>query len=162
MTEITREGLIREIREIVASESGRHLQHSWISNRFYLPQRQAWDIGQVRAYAHQPLPAAASDPDRPVCGTTACVAGWAAILVAPEGSFLRAWSESIEFPDGTVQSVEGYARGVLELSAAQSDWLFYGARSRPEILRALDALLEDPAADFELLSDRFQPEEETL
>lgn len=73
------------------------------------------------------------------CGTTACVAGWVAILTAPWGSYITD-SGSVVWPDGSLHSIELAGQGGLGLGYDAAHWLFAGDRERAEVLTALDRL----------------------
>jgi hypothetical protein len=73
------------------------------------------------------------------CQTTACVAGWAAILTAPPTAAPHATHNTI-FDldiDGTAAEIKTLARDALGLSDAEAEWLFDGVRNRAEVLGAL-------------------------
>ena len=77
--------------------------------------------------------------ESPVCGTTACVAGWAAAFASPKGT--KVWAGgSLEFPDGGGVDVMDVARCALGLSQADAGWLFDGIRTKDEVLEALDGI----------------------
>ena len=75
------------------------------------------------------------------CGTTACVAGWAAILTAPTGYRIDSFSQRIISPgDDTGETAETIGRRVLYLSNSEADWLFDSSRNEDEVLDALDMI----------------------
>lgn len=75
------------------------------------------------------------------CGTTACVAGWAAILTAPKGYRIDAISDRIVPPGGEMgETAETIGTRVLDLSRSEADWLFSSSRDEDEVLRALDMI----------------------
>lgn len=85
---------------------------------------------------------------RTECGTTYCIAGWAAALSGKEMFWEpgRDWPLEASYlakPDGGQGvSVDRYARGVLGLDQDEADFLFSGARPESEALAYLDELIE--------------------
>jgi hypothetical protein len=143
----TREEILRTVRRIIEENPQRHRQHEWIGNRFTLGGCACGTAGEAARYALLPLPLAPEDTLTPVCGTTGCLAGWAAILAAPPGTKLDG-NGSLSFPPGYDHYWEDdhastYTQKVLRLDNRQAAWLFAGHRSREEILNGIDLLLED-------------------
>jgi hypothetical protein len=64
------------------------------------------------------------------CGTTACFAGWAALL---SGLELDRFSGDAILPDGLTRDIELTARDLLNLTPPQSDELFYAAQHIDEV-----------------------------
>lgn len=75
------------------------------------------------------------------CGSTACVAGWAAILTSPPGTVIED-SCNLLLPGAAYRTtLERQGADALGLGIGyKSDWLFSGARSKAEVLAALDAI----------------------
>lgn len=71
------------------------------------------------------------------CGTTACVAGHAAFMWAPEGTkFFRehlALPQGMSLEDRTLFRYSEYARRVLGLTIAEGDYLFDECRTIEEV-----------------------------
>lgn len=80
------------------------------------------------------------------CGTTACVAGHIALEVGgkPHGPF----GAYVTFGNGA-EAVRRIAAAALGQSRENSQWLFYGGRTEPEVRWALQQIIEhgtfDPA-----------------
>jgi len=79
------------------------------------------------------------------CGTTACVAGWTAVVSSPANAKLNGSRitvpSSADFPS-VDRYIESYAQGKLQLTSTQSHWLFYAQRSKEQVLWALDKIAE--------------------
>lgn len=83
------------------------------------------------------------------CLTTACVAGWACTLSGDRMAVLREYvdgrlvyvAQEAADTNGKFHSIGSRARGLLGLSVADASYLFYGARSREEVLDMLDWLI---------------------
>lgn len=83
------------------------------------------------------------------CGTTACVAGWAATLAGAkflfssdsidEGAY---HASEVETVDGRVQTVSEHAQKVLGLSYDEASILFDGDLERGEVLDLLKRLVK--------------------
>lgn len=90
--------------------------------------------------------------ENPTCGTTACVAGWAAIKTAPRGA--KVTCAAVIFPDGTTHAAEELGRVALGLDYAEANWLFGSGRSKNEVLRALAAIRDgEPFVIYEFAED---------
>lgn len=78
----------------------------------------------------------AADLIKHKCGSTACVAGWAAALAHPRGRFTGASTISL----GLMGSHDIYDAGsrYLKLAKVQADWLFSSFRDDYEVLWALE------------------------
>lgn len=147
----TRRELLTAVRDLVRDNPERHDQGHWIANRFTsgysLPRVR---LERLRPYALAPIPEVPLDGSSPVCGTKACVAGWAVILGENPVALVRD-DEYIWLPGGA-RSIQDRARELLSLTGRQASWLFSACRSREEVLKGLDALIADPSADLEDLS----------
>ena len=76
------------------------------------------------------------------CGTTACIAGWASILTAPEGSVIYHDSGLVRPPGGILLYPQDVATPALGLSAWQAEWLFRASRTLDQVTAALEAIAE--------------------
>jgi hypothetical protein len=143
--------LMRRVAEVIRNNPERHSQTVWIEAHIvpFAPTFfQAARAEEIAPYALRPLPEKPEDPDRPVCMTTACVAGWAAVLGAPPGTVFR--NLSVTPPGGTRPTfIWNYARNLLGLTESQADWLFAPYRSREQILAALDYLPDHPEVNLQ-------------
>lgn len=86
------------------------------------------------------------------CGTTGCVAGWAAILTAPKGSVIDPVSDRIinlNILGDRGQYADTLGREALALSDGQADYLFDGDRSKGEVLTVLDAIAAGESWNFD-------------
>ena len=131
-------------RKVIKKNKGRHEQEHWIG----LPEFYAdWQpVETVAVYARQPVPAMPEDPANPVCMTTACVAGWAAVLGSPPGTKIRRIGGSdarlmIPGQDGE-PDLRAAAIELLDIDPGQAEWLFNGSRTRKQVLKALKWLPE--------------------
>jgi len=75
-----------------------------------------------------------------VCGTTACVAGHAAVLTLPKNAAYDWNCEGITMPDGTTRYLHNYAAEVMGLSKTEADWLFGANRKVKDVINALELL----------------------
>ncbi len=92
------------------------------------------------------------------CGTTGCVAGWAAILTAPPGAFIEDGS-NIETAQGErIGSANYLGAQALGLDQDLADYLFHAGRTRAEVLAALDAIAE--TGTFEIPGDEDSQDDE--
>jgi hypothetical protein len=77
------------------------------------------------------------------CGSTGCVAGWAAVLTAPQGATVFGYREALYTASGDyLGAVMTLGREALGIGAAQAEYLFHGRRGQEEVLTALDAIAE--------------------
>lgn len=121
---------------------------------------------------------------RPECGTTACVAGWTAILHQRGNELVDAvgrtgkqqWealpadqkkyrdpgvSTPCVRPVGTGRALmlDSYAAEALGLDSDQAAFLFYVDRTQTEVLGCIDALIEDPQVELDVLCGYRDPED---
>lgn len=81
--------------------------------------------------------------DGEACGTTGCVAGWAAVLAAPPGAVL---DEALIISGDDYQRIDHAAARALGipwpdgLDYNQTIWLFEGERTRDQVLAELDRI----------------------
>jgi hypothetical protein len=137
-----RKELIRAVRRVIRDNPSRHDQTRLITNVF-----DSWGelegedvpLADLRKYASIPVPSVPEDPAHPLCGTTACVAGWTVILGSEKTIRLEGWTDTLSGgADIWVKASE-----MLKLTEDQANYLFAGGRSREEVLDMLDGLLED-------------------
>jgi hypothetical protein len=121
----------------IVRETDRWAQSSWFSSTWF---------GNVPmlAEAFSPAPTfsvetARKDLKANACGSTCCIAGWAAILSAPAGTRVD-YSDNVIAPDGARAYADYYARSALGLDANKAGYLFNGNRTREEVLDVLDAM----------------------
>jgi hypothetical protein len=126
-----------KVRDVIRDHPERHDQSLWFSS-----SACGADPADVALWADRPVPHVAVNPDAPVCQTTACVAGWAAIMAAPKGSRLDRAGVILIY--GEYHEIGRVATDALELYLTDAGWLFAGDRSRDEVVAALDILADDP------------------
>lgn len=127
-TTITPAQLAGEIYDIIEELESLWEQGAWFSSSTkYLSETESLDI----AFWLEEL-------ENPTCGTTACVAGWAAIKTAPPGTKVN--NAFVIYPDGVKRTADNVGAEVLGLAYYDADWLFDSGRSRAEVLRALAAI----------------------
>src|SRR6266567_3851879 len=135
--------LMAKVRKVVADNPERHDQSVWISNVFNLYGASMATAGEARAWAFQDVPDEPMDDDRPVCGTTGCVAGWVVILSAPKSAKLGPYMITTARGE---YSIGAYAARKLGLKGDQQRYLFTSSRTRDEVLAALAYLPDHPRA----------------
>ena len=77
------------------------------------------------------------------CGSTCCVAGWAAILSAPAGTAINNLTTrtTVVFPDhDSSPGIASIAQKALSLNDKQASWLFNGCRTREQVLITLEKI----------------------
>lgn len=80
------------------------------------------------------------------CGTAGCIAGWAALLLAPNGT--KVDGEWLTLPDGRESRIEYWAQERLELSTFYADELFEGSNTHEDVMRIVaDIITEVEAAE---------------
>lgn len=93
---------------------------------------------------------------RPNCGTSFCVAGWAAQATggwwASESTLIAEDEEPLVGP--CVTHVEDRARRLLQLTEEQAEWLFHSTRQLCEIAEFAEAYAVDPDVDVSRLNLR--------
>jgi hypothetical protein len=122
----------RRVAEIIRSRPDEHDQSSWFNSddRVVVPVAEILTGG---------------------CGTTCCVAGWAAAVAAPEGSrFTDDDGDCVIYPDGSRESIENAGIRALgfDLLWPFVPGLFLPTRTRDEVLAELDRIAGggDPGA----------------
>jgi hypothetical protein len=152
--------LMAKVRAIIEQHPSRHRQASWVANAFDITMFRSTDprpIEDLTGLAVTDMPDTPANREDPICGTTACVAGWAAILAAPKGALLNTFDIVIpgEIVDGKQTylhgSISAYAQDRLGLTDSQATWLFSGYRKREEILNALAWLPDHQDATYDAL-----------
>ena len=89
------------------------------------------------------------------CRTTACVAGWAAILTAREE--WRLDCVGLFAPDGRrVRRYYEFGRDALGITNDQAEWLFNAERAQEEILWGLKWLRDHPDANERDLDSEYE------
>ncbi|MBB3752434.1 hypothetical protein FHT44_004946 [Mycolicibacterium sp. BK634] len=122
---------LRAVRDLIKKSPEKHAQDSWAAieaDQIVFPE------GGVAKVS---------------CGTTACVAGWAATLAGAkflieeddleDGVY---YAEKVEGLDGQTYWVDSYARNVLGLKPSEAGLLFNGDLERKEVLKLLKRLIE--------------------
>jgi hypothetical protein len=153
--------LMAKVRAIIEQHPSRHRQSSWVANVFnpsIYATTKPLTTEALAGVAGTDMPAEAANPENPICGTTACVAGWAAILAAPKGATIINMFD-IAIPAGKItgrmvydyRSIPIYAQEKLGLTDIQAAWLFSGYRKRQEILAAMAWLPDHQDASREAL-----------
>ena len=138
--------LLIQVRDVILNNPERHNQGSWITNEFsyHVPRVE---LGILRRFAAKLLPEVPEDEDDPICGTQACVAGWAVIL--GDDPTARIFdTTAVTETDGTKVEFGYRARDLLGLDSIQAHWLFAADRTRDEVLDALNALIDNPATNL--------------
>jgi len=141
---VNRTELIKAIAAVIR-ETGRLDQAEFITNPFGWGELYDTDVPaeELRKYAFTPIPYTAENPDRPYCGTMACVAGWAVILGSGKGRKIALSSlYSGSMSDGV--PIWDRAKKLMKISEDQASYLFTEDRTREEVLEMLDALVDDP------------------
>lgn len=149
--------LMIAVRRILVENPERHDQGVWVGNYYLTPDElsdngdRLLPVDEIRPYAMQPIAMQPEEPNAPwpVCGSTGCVAGWAAVLAAPPGSFIRGWR--IVLPGGAEFPLDKWAASRMGISSWQAAYLFNPNRGRERLIRLLDALIEDPGTELELV-----------
>jgi hypothetical protein len=90
-----------------------------------------------------------ADREDPGCGTTLCLAGWDTFLHAPAGSVIDVLSTAVMLPGGSRSRIREYARDGMRISDEQAEALFVATTDPADIKAMIDALEENPTADFE-------------
>lgn len=90
-------------------------------------------------------------------GLVTGVAGWVAIVTAPDKAELDMTGDSCDtpdtfmFPGGVRRHIHDLARSALHLSQPKANWLFDTGRTRSELVAAMESLAAGlPAADREI------------
>jgi hypothetical protein len=126
--------LMEEIRQQIMMYPGNHSQLSWAGGESLsrkVPVSKLLDLG-----------------NHP-CGTTVCVAGWAAILTAPKKAYVYdnyLWVGRKQYAIGDI------AQKAMGLTSAQANWLFNPYRGQDAVLWALKWLPDHQDADAADLS----------
>lgn len=135
--ELTAAELAGAVLDVIAAVGGALLdQGAW----FRLPgtDDEEWeDTGD--AYPAREWLDAMAAPGARNCGTTACGAGWTAVLAAPDGTVIEGGFR-LRFPDGTCLSVKEYATRRLDLHWREAAYLFEAPRSRDEVIAGYTAI----------------------
>lgn len=126
------EDVAAEVAAIIRLQPERHNQKYWLDT---VPGRPDDDPP-----AQLEVQAVAAALYGQTCGSTACVAGWTAILVSLDGTVITE-DGYLRPPGGLgVQRIPEVARKALGIGPYDSDWLFHPDRTRGQVLAALDSL----------------------
>ena len=121
------------VAQIIRSRPERWDQASWVNtNESELPD--VFDVTDTL-------------DDLDGCGTTCCVAGWAAFVAAPPGTRYDAVEAWLILPDGSQHIIQQYAADALGLDEGD-DWddangmfaLFLSRNSSEQVLAELDRI----------------------
>ena len=139
--------LLTEIRDLIRDHPERHDQNHWVDNIF--SSHVGGNVADLVKFADQDIPESPVNPDNPVCGTTACVAGWAAIFGSPMGTEIRNGGALYGSDGHYAGTAQDRAENLLNLDGDQASYLFAAERTRDEVLTALDRLIDDPSAEIQ-------------
>jgi hypothetical protein len=142
--------LLVMIRDLFRRHPDRHKQNSWVDSEFGFSEGDTRRILRLLS-RRKSIPETQVSPDG-LCGTRGCVAGWADIFGSPPGTRIELQFNGyalLVYPDRSREGVDQAAQRLLALSGDQADWLFEADRTHEEVLAALDALIDDPAADLD-------------
>jgi hypothetical protein len=142
----TRVQLLSDVVDILEYNPERHDQRHWVTGEFGTNGIYGATVDVLRRFADQPMPDEPVDEAAPVCGTQGCIAGWLAIKGSPPGTVIASDGNLILPGAGYITTISAQAAHVAQLDANQSAWLFNGDRERPELIDALNQLIEDPDA----------------
>lgn len=131
--------LMERVRQLIQMRPELHAQETWGRTPSNTP------AGAISARAEK----------GEFCGTTACVAGWAAILGAPENALIHDSAVTI---GGQEFGVSIYAAQLLGLSWDQQTWLFTAAATRERVLWTLKWLPDHPDAGTDELGQAWREE----
>lgn len=144
--------LLRDVRRVIAQHPSRHDQTTYVrvGGKYQMPL--AASVRELRPYAYTDVPQMPEDRHRPLCKTTACVAGWAVILGG---------DPDLTLGDASLRPSFMFIRGaeLLGISNPCASWLFCAERSREAVLWGLDWLAGHPGA---IMRDLQRALEETL
>lgn len=91
-----------------------------------------------------------SDEHGTLCGSKACIAGWAALLNGWKLVYNRyGEANSDVVRDGIVKHISTAGQNELELTSPQADYMFHGDRDLDEIKELGKALANNPDLDPE-------------
>lgn len=90
------------------------------------------------------------------CNTAACVAGWAALLAAPQGSSLL--NGDIITQTKRVYNICDYATDALGIDSYIAYWLFMASNTHEQVLWALKWLPDHQDATVDDLADAWEEE----
>jgi hypothetical protein len=149
--------LLTEVRDVIRDNPSRHNQRHYIGSTIDME----FNLQDARQFAHEPLPDEPMDELKPVCMTTACVAGWMIILGSDTKTVVHlintynglSTTEIIEYDESEITECLSYGsleHRAIELSGLPTDVtsiLFYEDRTRDEVLDILDYLIEHPDED---------------
>ena len=157
--------VITRVARLIRDHPDRYNQRTWFSSAFLpgwydrygaagmyplQPRTSYVPVADLAQFGDQPVPDEPADPGRPLCGTTACVAGWAVILAGDPEISLQFDGGAFRAPGSFFPAdIASYARQLMGLGEDQAEWLFDADRTTGQVLWALDALLADPGTNLE-------------
>jgi hypothetical protein len=116
--------------QIITANQDRHDQYAWMSSSFFTADTETVPAGVMRERAGE------------WCGTTACVAGWAAVIAAPDEAVIEFdsyYGLNVIVGEESMR-IDDFARKALGLTGWQADYLFASYRETPDVIKALDAI----------------------
>lgn len=141
-TQYTPAELAEEIAEIVRTKDLLWNQGSYFNGVRTLPG--VLTVTELRELIGDP-----EDDAKTACGSTACIAGWAAVLTSPPGAVVtdgggiyipaKPGDDPFAFESDRRTAFDA-GREALDISYDDAGWLFSGYREKDEVLEALDAI----------------------
>lgn len=110
--------------KLITRDRSLHDQHHWITWNYQL------GLPPVRHLLDKPA----------LCGTRACIAGWAALLNAPGDAVIDDCPLRIFYPDGSSIEVREAGRIALGRSHDDACWLFDQYRTHEQVIAALETI----------------------
>ena len=131
VTEMTPGQLAGELIDIVENPLGLWQQDSWFfDSEFVSDDYKRLDVQHWL-----------DELQNPTCGTTACVAGWAAIKVSPLGTLITRFG--VIYPNGRTAYASDIGQVALGLSYEQAEYLFRDTRTKDEVVWVLESIRDD-------------------
>ncbi len=133
----TPQGLARAVLKVVKADDGRYDQTLW---------GELGTNGLSSSLMAEPVD---------VCGTSACVAGWAVLYGVPGARLAesRKYRGDYDFvtSDGEVVEAEDVAGELLGLDYNQAAWLFGGNRNKKDVIAALKHIADGEPEEIDQL-----------
>ena len=125
----TPQELALAVRKIIENHPGNWNQMIWYGSR---------DM-------NVPVDVIRRELEEDICGSAACVAGWAVILSSPAGTtFIAEMNDDyifrVIYPDGKTEPICAVAQSALRLTEDQAAWLFNSSRTEEEVVAALTVI----------------------